>query len=68
MTPLAQFLTRQILARPKDRIGMWRDAGNIELLQEQLVGIHCFETTACVQLAMELCNVGDSQRSSRMLR
>jgi hypothetical protein len=56
MPPLAQFLKRQSMARPKDRIGIWSDPRNIETLQADLTDIHCFEVTAVQPLCRQLAD------------
>jgi len=50
MTPLAAYLMKQVLARPKHREGIWRDPKNIGDLRFALQDIHCFEITACAPL------------------
>jgi len=53
MTPLAAYLAKQIVARPKHREGIWREPKNIENVRSVLDDIHCFEVTACLGLFAE---------------
>jgi len=50
MTPLAAYLAKQILARPKHRDGFWRDPKIIADLRFALNDIHCFDISACNEL------------------
>jgi hypothetical protein len=68
MPPLAHFLKRQSMARPKDRIGIWSDPRHIEALQADLTDVHCFEVTAvqplCRQLAGTLHSCGEEKAAA----
>jgi hypothetical protein len=57
MTPLAAYLMKQVLARPKHREGVWRDPKIIGDLRFALNDIHCFEITACGPMLVELMSV-----------
>ena len=54
MTPLASFLAKQIIARPKHRASDWRDSGKLAQLTTALSDIHCFEVSACVDLMLDM--------------
>lgn len=54
MTPLAAYLTKQIVARPKHREHIWREPKNLANLRESMHDIHCFEVTGCLPLLAEL--------------
>jgi hypothetical protein len=54
MTPLAAYLAKQIVARPKHREGIWREPENIKRLRGLMEDIHCFEVTAALPVAMEI--------------
>jgi hypothetical protein len=54
MTPLASYLAKQLIARPKHRENIWVDPHNIHMLRECIDDIHCFEVTACLPMLSEL--------------
>lgn len=54
MTPLAARLAKQLIVRPKQRVGIWRDDGCCERLKNELSDIHCFEVSACLPLLAEM--------------
>jgi len=53
MTPLAAYLAKQTIARPKHREGIWRDPQVIPDLRKRLEDIHCFEVSACWDLILQ---------------
>jgi hypothetical protein len=53
MTPLAAYLAKQLVARPKHREGVWRDPKNIADLRFALADIHCFDITQCEELIFD---------------
>jgi len=53
MTPLAAYLAKQIVARPKHREGVWRDPKAIGDLRFALEDIHCFDITQCEELIFD---------------
>jgi hypothetical protein len=50
MTPLAAYLAKQMVERPKHREGVWRDPKNVASLRKTLDNIHCFEISRCMSL------------------
>jgi hypothetical protein len=54
MTPLAQFLWRQVYAPERDRLPIWRNPDNAGYLRDCLRGAHCFDLTAVDPLIDEL--------------
>jgi len=56
LTPLASYLAKQLVTRPKDREHEWRSDYNIKLLRKSLDDIHCFEVSACLSLIDDLVN------------
>jgi hypothetical protein len=53
MTPLAAYLAKQLVARPKHREGVWRDPKTIGDLRFALEDIHCFDITQCDELIFD---------------
>lgn len=66
MPPLAQFLKRQSMARPKDRIGIWSDPKNVETLKADLDGITCFEITAALPLVRQLAETLNTYEDNKL--
>jgi len=56
MTPLAHYLTRQLLKRPNERAAIWRHSPNVALLKDALSGVHCFEITGAIPLMQNLAD------------
>jgi hypothetical protein len=56
MTPLAAHLAKQLTARPKHRVGIWREPKNLNNLRDTLHDIHCFEVTACLNVVVDTYN------------
>jgi hypothetical protein len=54
MTPLAAFLAKQIISRPKHREPFWRDENTIKRLDASLSDIHCFEVSECFEMMLDL--------------
>lgn len=54
MTPLAFYLTKQLIAPKREREHIWVDDEQRAALRDALYGIHCFETTGCFALIDEL--------------
>jgi hypothetical protein len=54
MTPLAAFLAKQIVSRPKHREMFWRDENNLKQLDRSLSDIHCFEVSECVEVMLDM--------------
>jgi len=54
MTPLAAFLAKQTISRPKHREPFWRDEANVRTLERSLSDIHCFEVTECVEVMLDM--------------
>jgi hypothetical protein len=67
MTPLAAYLAKQIIARPKHRVGAWRDPKNIDGLRTALHDIHCFEITQCGAMIFDMMKVYKDPDSARAL-
>jgi len=53
MTPLAAHLAKQLVARPKHRVGVWREQQNLNNLRNTLHDIHCFEVTECLDVVVD---------------
>ena len=64
MTPLAQYLAKQLVARPKDRKHSWSDPRRIDDLREWLSDIHCFEVTEVNSLIGELTTAMHTQEKT----
>ena len=64
MTPLAQYLAKQLVARPKDRKHSWSDARCIDDLREWLSDIHCFEVSEVNPLIGELTTAMHTQEKA----
>lgn len=54
MTPLAAFLAKQIISRPKHRETFWREESTVKQLEYSLSDIHCFEVSECVDVMLDL--------------
>lgn len=54
MTPLAAFLAKQTISRPKHRETFWRDESNAKQLSSSLSDIHCFEVSECVDVMLDM--------------
>lgn len=64
MTPLAQYLAKQLVARPKDRKHSWSDPRCIDDLREWLSDIHCFEVSEVNSLIGELTTAMHTQEKA----
>ena len=64
MPPLAQYLAKQLVARPKDRKHTWSDPRCIGDLREWLSDIHCFEVSEVNSLIGELITAMPTQEKA----
>jgi hypothetical protein len=64
VTPLAQYLAKQLVARPKDRKHSWSDPRCIDDLREWLSDIHCFEVLEVNSLIGELITAMHTQEKA----
>lgn len=53
MTPLAAYLAKQIVARPKHREHIWAEPQNLKILRSAIEDIHCFEVTNILPMLVE---------------
>jgi hypothetical protein len=65
MTPLAQWLLKQTMAKVRDREGMWHDERNAATLRDMLNDVHCFEITEAAPLVHELIMLFKDQEESK---
>ena len=54
MTPLAAYIAKQLVARPKHREGIWRDARVVANGRILLEDVHCFEISDCMDLIEDM--------------
>jgi hypothetical protein len=59
MTPLAAHLAKQLVCRPKHKDPYWAAEESIAGLRAALKDIHCFEVTACLDLALDVADCVD---------
>lgn len=61
MTPLAMYLTKQLIAPRKDRRDSWADDQQRAVLRTKLTDIHCFEITEVLGLMREVHDALDAK-------